>query len=768
MRYIRFFFLVSALVTAGDPSMAQTLTPGEWQTYTSMRTATDVALTSDSLHAWVSTGGGAFEIDIRFPRTLTRALRTTNGLSENNLTAVAADGMGRVYFGGADGSFNLYTAASGTVRKLGTEIQNASYTNKSINSITVAGSRVYLATGYGVTVYNASDSAFGPTATEIAGLPTQDSVRQVLDDGATVYGAMEEGVAVAPSNLDLHAGSNWKLLRGAGGAVRSLAVYHGTIYAGAESGLYMVSLPQDTLLPIPGAPSFINRLCVAHDSLCILDESGAVYTTDDLNSFEKQSFAMGSTAVAFAPDTLGGFVLASNANGLALPLDDSLLTNLFPNGPIINAIQGLSFSTYTDRLYVTQLLAGFASFRPSDDSWTDFQSGTGSVPLAKYLNILYDSVRNSLWLTSLGNPLYRVQNLDSGTPVWSSFNSSEISAYSGDYMRTAGLMIDRDSNLVVTSWSGDGKGLSITSDGIHFQRYSLQPNGASSWNPVTQDLDGNYWVGTENPFGSPTAAVGVYWLRASDGQAGDIPGGSGETLGNSAGSQFVSAMLTDQDGAIWCGTYAGVEIISNPYAIEAPNPIFSVRNVPFLGNQVVHAMAVDGVGNKWIGTDNGIFVVSPDGADSIARYTKENSPLIDNVVNALAIDPGRGEVYVGTPSGISRFSTIFKQGRPSYSSVRVFPDPVTQLSDGTLLDPNGTVTPYIYVDGLVAGSTVQIFSLGGRLINTINGTALGSTVTWTGRDALGRDVPSGMYLISGTSAQTGENGQAKVVIIRKP
>ncbi len=751
--------LLAVLFAVPQTASAQTLKPGEWQTYTSMRSTTDVALASDSLHAWVATGGGAYEVDLRSSGNAPIALRTTDGLSENELTAVAADGHGNAYFGGANGGFDLYNSTTRTIRQLGTDIEKSSFTNKAINGITVFGGTVYLATAYGLTVFNAQDSAFAETVTEIAGLPSQDSIRQVLDDGTHVYAAMEEGVVVARDALDLHAGSNWTLIPDTGGAVRSLAAYRGTIYAGAENGVFVVSLAQDSLIPVAGSPASVNRLIVAHDSLCILDQSGNLFTTGDLQNFSRQASSAGSTALAVAPDSLGGFVLASAANGIAFPSADSLVTNLFPPGPIINAAQFLYFSTFTGELYVTHLGAGFDAFHPDSGIWNDFASGTGTTPNAQYLDVLYDSVRNLLWLSSIGQPLLRVQSLESDSPIWMSFDSAKISPYDHDYMRTAGLMVDHDGNLAVTSWSGDGNGLSVTSDGVNFTRYSLQPVGPEPWEDVTQDLDGNYWIGTTNPGGEPPP-VGVYWLRKSDGLSGFIQGGQSGTLGNGVeGTEDVSSVLTDQDDAVWCGTAAGVEIISNPYAIEQPNPVFSIRSVPFLATQDVHTMAVDGVGNKWIGTDNGIFVVSPDGADSVARFTKENSPLVDNVVISLAIDPRRGEVYAGTPSGISRFSTIFKQGNPDYSSIRVYPNPVVQTGEGG---------PQVYIDGLVAGSTVQIFSLRGRLINTINGTALGSTVTWNGLDALGREVPTGMYLISATSAQTGDNGEAKVVIVRKP
>src|ERR1035437_600995 len=57
--------LLCAAVVAPVLARAQSLKPGEWRTYTSMRSVTDVALASDSIHAWAASGGGAFEVDLR-------------------------------------------------------------------------------------------------------------------------------------------------------------------------------------------------------------------------------------------------------------------------------------------------------------------------------------------------------------------------------------------------------------------------------------------------------------------------------------------------------------------------------------------------------------------------------------------------------------------------------------------------------------------------------------------------------------------------------
>jgi ligand-binding sensor domain-containing protein len=731
---------------------AQALKPGEWRTYTSMRTVQQIALSHDSLTVWAATSGGAFRIDSRNSNAVT-AYRTTDGLYENDITAVATDNAGNTYFGGRTGGFDILSP-SGTIRQRVEIRQQSSIPVKTINRIYTSGDRVYLSTAFGLSIYStASGGYFVTTIGHIADLPQNDSVLDVLENGNELYLAMNEGVAVASRSSELTIPSVWHIGHLAAHPT-TLVKFGGKVLVGTDSGLFQFTGP-DTLTRLDGfGNSFIVSTLARNDTLYVLTTSGLLLTSHDLSSVNARDLGkeLAITSRTLSETKEGLAIIGTQNNGVILQTGHGFTSGIFPSGPVNNEVTDLTYSQRNDAVYSVHRQFGISSFNVTADSWVDYPAGQ-MIPAADFFRVLDDPIRDVQWVSGYGAGLFKMKGLGTGTVTSDLFDAARgMPAYTGTYVVSAGGMIDRDGRFCVTLWAASGQAIAATADGQNFTMYPLAPSSdhGLSWGCITQDHEGNYWVGTVH---SVPLARGVYWSKPQNKAYGFVPAGPGTQIANTN----VNAILTDQDDGIWCGTESGVNIISNPYAIEQSNPQFYVRSVKLLEQQVVHAMAVDGIGNKWIGTDNGIFVVSPDGTDSIAHFSTSNSPLVDDDVETLAIDQSRGEIYAGTPNGISRFSTIFTSGKPDYSGIRVYPNPLVQTSESS---------PTVTIDGLVSGSTVKVFTLNGRLVATINGEALGSTVKWDGRDSMGRAVASGMYLITATSPQSGDNGEAKLVIVR--
>src|SRR2546430_6551504 len=124
-------FIILLLIAAPIGASAQPLQPGEWRTYTSMRSISALAIasdpgTSDSVYAWAATSGGVFRVNLRDTTAGMLALHTTEGLFENDLTAIASDASGNTYFGGRTGGFDVYRPSTGKIERLGADIQSIS------------------------------------------------------------------------------------------------------------------------------------------------------------------------------------------------------------------------------------------------------------------------------------------------------------------------------------------------------------------------------------------------------------------------------------------------------------------------------------------------------------------------------------------------------------------------------------------------------------------------------------------------------------------
>ena len=221
-------------------------------------------------------------------------------------------------------------------------------------------------------------------------------------------------------------------------------------------------------------------------------------------------------------------------------------------------------------------------------------------------------------------------------------------------------------------------------------------------------------------------------------------------------SMEVTAITEDKDGSIWVGTDNGIAIFqcnNINEACDAYLPI--VQSNGFNGylfqKETIHSISIDGANQKWIGTNNGAWLISKDGTEVLQHFTTENSPLPDNTVLSIGIEPTDGDVFFFTKNEIISFKGEATESVKSQSAIKIYPNPIAPHYNGPILIKN-----------LVNNALVKITDINGQLIMQTR--ALGGQAVWNGRDQYQQKVASGIYLIFVRDEMGNEKAVGKIMI----
>lgn len=236
--------------------------------------------------------------------------------------------------------------------------------------------------------------------------------------------------------------------------------------------------------------------------------------------------------------------------------------------------------------------------------------------------------------------------------------------------------------------------------------------------------------------------------------------------GNTLNPTFTISVVEDLDGAVWFGTDQGLYYISdikNAMGTSYPQvhrPVVPRNDGTGLGDylletQKINKIAVDHSNRKWIATEtSGVYLVSADGTEIIANYTAENSALPSNTVYSVAVSPTDNVVYFGTANGLASFDSDSSPAADDYTEVYAYPNPVRP-----------DYTGWITIAGLMDDSLVKIADAAGNVF--FQGRSEGGMISWDGCDAGGNRVRSGVYYVFASQNATGSASGAvtKILVI---
>jgi hypothetical protein len=331
-------------------------------------------------------------------------------------------------------------------------------------------------------------------------------------------------------------------------------------------------------------------------------------------------------------------------------------------------------------------------------------------------------------------------------------------------IRVNGSAIDSQGNLWVTNIGvpNELKKLSVNGQWSSFDMRSVKTNGADGLSEMVIDRNNSIWYGSRNN--------GVFVFNENGNRKRALI--AAPNLGNLPDAN-VSALAVDRSNSIWIGTknglvvYTGASGVFEDTVIKAQPIVINGDENGFgerlLGNQAVNAIAVDGGDNKWFGTDNGgVVYTNPNGQETIAIFSKRNSPLPSNRIFKIKVDNSSGKVYFATDKGIVAYNSNVSPFGDVLGAVYAYPNPVLKNHETVTIDGrNGTHLP--------RGTNVKIIDVAGNLVyetNVVEGQELqGGKVVWNKLNLAGNKVVSGIYVVLLSNDDASETSVTKIAIV---
>ena len=325
------------------------------------------------------------------------------------------------------------------------------------------------------------------------------------------------------------------------------------------------------------------------------------------------------------------------------------------------------------------------------------------------------------------------------------------------YVRICGMAMDDDRNLWITQTEVPGS-VKV-----------LKPDGGWIVNPATVNVyavgdivissGGQKWIVL--PRGD-----GLFILddKGTPDYSGDDS--SKEMLITDSENKVFSnayCITEDLEGNIWVGTDEGPVIYYNParvmdndlraFRIKIPRNDGTGLADYMLGTETITSISVDGANRKWLGTaSSGAYLLSPDGTLQVTNYNESNSPLFSNTINSVTVDQKSGNVWFATSKGVLSVRGDATAGLTSFTNVYSFPNPVRE-------DFTGNVT----ITGLVRDTQVRITDISGNLVyKTVSD---GGQASWDLTTYNGRRVATGVYMVFCASAGGAQSCVTKILVI---
>lgn len=703
-----------------------------------------------------------------------KTLSTINGLSGEFITTIHySEEYKLLVIGYENGLMDIVKDGEENILKVVDilEKQTIPPNKKRINNFDEYKGKLYISTQYGISVYDLARLEFGDTYFIGAGGAQIDILQTTVLEPYIFAASSTDGILRAiVEDDDLIDFRNWTPR--ISGNFKAIERLGDKLYAATNLNKVVSFTPEGNPNEEKSFNSNIQKFRLADNLLTITtDTSIQAYSegfvekskVNDVQDFDlslQSGYAFGNN-----------FYLGTKEDGLLIvPFESTLPEQILPNGPIKNSPFALDASPGQVWVSFGEVTIDFNPYPLSrfgishlkDSLWTnisykDLSSKVNGEPTDLIDVTINPENEDEVYISSFEKGLLKIVD-QAPIQLYNETNSILKKAEVGTKdagIRLSGSNFDNQGNLWFLQSRID-EGLIKLSPSGQFQKFDISSifdaKSELALTKLVVSRSNNIFFGTyrNGLIGYNTQTKAFNKLGKGQG-AGNLP------------ESGVRALALDAQNRLWIGTLRGLRVLYSPGSFFEQGVIPESQAIIILENGVAQELLyeqsitdieVDGSNNKWISTAaSGVFYLSPNGQETLLRFTKDNSPLPTNNVQDIAIDPFTGVVYFATTQGLVAYRGTATAPGDNLSNLHAFPNPVRPGF-------NGNVT----IDGLTARANVKITDITGNLV--FEETSQGGSVLWD-TTAFGKyKVRSGVYLVLVTTDDSVETKVSKIMVIR--
>ena len=655
---------------------------------------------------------------------------------------------------------------------------------KKINELTEFEGVIYIATDYGISLYDLNLLEFGDSLF-IGDGGVQQEVNQTIISDNYLYAALPDfgGIKRVSLDLDIINYQNWDIFH-SGDFNFILNFNEGFIFTNESSVLLSQGNSYEEVISLSQT---INDITINEGQIIITTENKIFIYDSNFNlinsSINSSLFNTFFNSSALYNDNI---YIATSKKGLLKINLNNIQQNysILPVGPLynnvfsINSLYGNLWATFGDytNTYNPYPLKRKGISHLTNNSWSNIS--IDSIP-EKAVNLNNISINpfnlDNVFISSYHGGLLEIsgESLSLYDESNSSLESLATSDISYNSIRISSSVFDDSGMLWLMNSRVDSPLKSYNLDTNQWSSYDFTQIIADGYNDelgfsdIVTDGNGTKWIGGLNSgiIGFNENGGNPLIKKLNDNDTGNLP------------SSYVKSLAIDNNNHLWIGTIKGLRVLyntSNFFNTNASTQQIVIEEdgiyKELLEQQVISDIKVDGSNNKWVGTiGSGIFYFSQNGQQTIYHFTKNNSPLPSNNINDIALDFVNGLVFIATDKGLVSFDSGGSSTSSTLEDSYVYPNPVRPSFNMDI--------EKIKIAGITDDINIKITDISGNLVaeansnvnsryNGFNLEVDGGVAYWNGKNLANRTVSSGVYIVMLSNRNTYETKVLKIMIIR--